>query len=930
VSTACPDPNRIAELAQGLAPGDDRAALEEHVAHCVDCRQLLTALAHSSLARVAPAREALGRGAGVGRYVILNLIGSGTMGAVYSAYDPELDRKVALKVLHVDSGQDRLVAEARAMARLSHPNVVPVLDLGAEQGRVYLAMEFVEGITLDQWLQKRRRSPRAIVRALIEAGRGLAAAHAAGLAHRDFKPENVLVGIGRDKRVRVTDFGLARIAQAEAGTPELDGTPAYMAPEQFRKLRAGPAADQFSFCVVLWEALFLQAPFDPGNPPTIDRLADEVLAGRVRSPPPRHSVPAWLRRVLVRGLQPNPDDRFPSLEALLEALGRDPASGPRRFAVASLALLLAAVSAGAYRVLSDRRPLCQGAEQRLAGIWDGPTREKVRAALLATRLPYAQFTWNSIERTLEDYSRDWVAMQTDACEATRVRGEQSQEVLDLRTGCLSQRLSELKASTEFFENGGDDGVERAIQVAAGLSSLSGCADLEALKAPLRSPAAAANRLEVDAVRAELATAKVLERSGRSAQGLPLAQRAVDRAQASGYLPLEAEALAQLGSLQRLSRTDNAAAEASLEEAFYTAQRARHDAVAARSAAQLVAWVGEDLHRSAEAERWARVATAVLDRTGGDPEAQALLDESLGDLFTRAGKAEEALAEYRKALALDEKVLGAEHPTIARLQNQIGDALGRIGRFEEAIAANRRALAICEKAFGPNHPDTASAHDHLGGCLFEQGRTVEAVAEHRRALSIREQALGPEHPLVAMSHSNLSRAIGSGGHEESIAEARRAIEIWEKHQGFEADVANCHANLGAILHDQGKDQDAAAELRRASQILKTLSGPEHPRIAIILENLGLRLVELKEYDAALECLLRAITILEAGAPTPVRLAGCRYAVALAMWGLNKDRARAASLARTAREELAPIHGQEGKVAEIDAWLASHRGGKERHP
>ena len=264
----------------------------------------------------------------LGRYVVTGTLGSGGMGDVYEAHDPDLDRKVAIKLLHARSSSLRLVREARALARLAHPNVVAVHDVGTFEGRSFVAMELVDGTTLRAWMDERPRPWREVLDMFSHAGQGLAAAHAAGLVHRDFKPENVM--IGRDGRVRVLDFGIVgsaptdgeEVAFAAAGAdPDrmtveggIMGTPAYMAPEQFRSEEVDARADQFGFCVALWEALHAARPFAGDN---LRALTHWVLTGTIEEPPPGRAAPSWLRRLLVRGLSVDKEARYPSMDALL-------------------------------------------------------------------------------------------------------------------------------------------------------------------------------------------------------------------------------------------------------------------------------------------------------------------------------------------------------------------------------------------------------------------------------------------------------------------------------------------------------------------------------------------------------------------------------------------------------------------------------------
>jgi eukaryotic-like serine/threonine-protein kinase len=297
----------------------------------------------------------LERGDVLGRYFILDRLGSGGMGIVYAAYDPELDRKVAIKLLRpgragAEAGA-RLLREAQAMARLSHPNVLAVHDVGTFGDQVFVAMELVDGADLRQWLAASPRSEREVLDVFLKAGRGLAAAHAAGLVHLDFKPANVLVG--RDGRVRVADFGLA---QAEGGEESGGaGTRGYMAPEQLTSQPVDARTDQFSFCVSLYEALYGARPFAPDS-------------FEVEDSPPGSRVPIRLRRLLLRGLAPDPAGRFASMDDLLAALENDPRPVRRRWAM-TLALTAVVGSAllGLGWIWRERAQVCR---ERRRGWWE--------------------------------------------------------------------------------------------------------------------------------------------------------------------------------------------------------------------------------------------------------------------------------------------------------------------------------------------------------------------------------------------------------------------------------------------------------------------------------------------------------------------------------------------------------------------------------
>jgi serine/threonine protein kinase len=341
---SCPDENTLACFMQGLLPEVERASVEQHLDTCRNCASVLVAIGRAvSQGETAPYRalargdDDVGPGRMISRYQILEPIDRGGMGAVFAARDPALDRVVALKILHERS--ERLLREARALARLPHPNVVAVYDVGEELGRPFIAMELVRGTSLTLWLQEKPRAWEEVLRAFVQAGRGLAAAHRAGILHRDFKPDNVLVG--RDGRVRVTDFGLARHVTAEPspdsrgsprpgqpdhgtlGSPSLTragtilGTPAYMPPEQLRAEVIDARADQFSFCVALHEALYGARPYAAGSLPELRRLHDSRLP--LRRPPPG-AVPSWVFPVIAKGLSVDRHRRHRTMDDLLEEL----------------------------------------------------------------------------------------------------------------------------------------------------------------------------------------------------------------------------------------------------------------------------------------------------------------------------------------------------------------------------------------------------------------------------------------------------------------------------------------------------------------------------------------------------------------------------------------------------------------------------------
>ena len=338
-----------------------------------------------------------------GRYVVLSRLGAGGMGEVFAAWDPELDRRVALKRLQVDDGREahraRLIREAQAMARLRHPNVVAVHDVGSRKGEVFIAMEFVDGQTLRQWT-KDEHTWQQTVDVYVQAARGLAAAHAEGLVHRDFKPDNAMVD--REGRVQVLDFGLVAavgdVSEERRPRPDEDdplttpltatgtlmGTPAYMAPEAFEGGTVDARSDQFALCVGLFEALHGHRPFAGAS---FAVLYQRVTGGKLE-PESDRMVPPWLKQVVRRGLSTDPDDRFASMDDLIAALGQDPGRTRRRRVVMSMGALVVTSAVGAAWWVSgapERR--CADADAPVSEVWNDARRADLAAAFVATGLP---------------------------------------------------------------------------------------------------------------------------------------------------------------------------------------------------------------------------------------------------------------------------------------------------------------------------------------------------------------------------------------------------------------------------------------------------------------------------------------------------------------------------------------------------------------
>jgi tetratricopeptide (TPR) repeat protein len=860
---SCPDETALVGFLEGRL---DRAAVAEvdaHLASCAACREVLAAVAPAVLAQgsqldemgatrapVAPAAPPTGvlpRGAAVGRYVILGLVGRGGMGDVYAAYDPELDRKIALKLLndgHSGSGspspsRGRLLKEAKSIARLTHPNVVVVHDAGTIDHRVFIAMEFVEGQTLGAWLGGRPRTWSEVREIFLSAGRGLAAAHAARIVHRDFKPQNVMVA--NDGAVRVMDFGLASdsddtedhgpvkldhhqvvdfastTALALTRTGSLVGTPAYMAPEQFRGEAADARTDQFSFCVSLYEALCGERPFATDS---LAVLMEAVVAGRLRDSSQRARLPAWLRKVLLRGLANKRDHRFPAMEDLLAALARDPARQRRRVMVGvGLAGLLLAGGALSQRALQrSDATACRNPGARLAEVWETPEssagasrprRDAGRAAFLATGAPHAAALWDRTAAILDGYSKRWTAMYSEACEATHVRGDQSAEVLDLRMDCLNHNRESLRALTDLLATADTSLVGDAIDAANALPDVGRCADVAVLRAVVPPPRDPAVREQVESVRKRAAEARALADARRWKEGRAKALSLSAEAERLGYEPLVAEVSALLGYCIGMTGDAKLGAE-HYERALWAAEATRHDEVAAEASVMLVGFVGYNLERLEEGERWARLAEAILERMGpGHERLQGWLAQNRGLTRMVAGQLTAAERDLRTAVTLKRKADGGDSPDVARSLDGLANVNARRGDFAAAVDLTDQARVIFEQSYGPEHILVGLGYSNRCEYLNGLGRYQEALDSCQRAMAILGPALGRDHLWLGYALTATGNAlIGLRRASEALAPLRRAVEIRKRVEFSSAERGETWFALARAQWDAGTDRAAA--------------------------------------------------------------------------------------------------------------------------
>ncbi|WP_428261540.1 protein kinase domain-containing protein [Haliangium sp.] len=736
----------------------------------------------------------------LGRFVILGRLGQGGMSVVYDAYDPKLDRRVALKLLgggHGRRGHGRLLREARALARLSHPNVVPVHEVGELDEKVFLVMELVEGQDLRAWAEAAPRSWREVVEVYRQAGAGLAAAHALGLVHRDFKPGNAV--IGADGRVRVIDFGLVREHRDDsAGDPapepppgdgstpapepafdataltEADtilGTPAYMSPEQFESAEVGPASDQFSFCAALYEALWGGQAYQGRD---WHKRREEVLAGRLREPGKGARVPGWLWPIVGRGLQRDPDQRHPSMAALVEALGRDPAQARRRRLLAVAALALVAVTAASLWKAGDSAAVCTGGADQLAAVWSWGQRQRVASAIRGVGGAYAEEVLARVYAALGDYGRGWVSMHHEACMAHR-RGEQSNELLDRRMACLDRRLQAFDSAVEVLSETDADTLANAVQVSLELPAIDVCADPDALLAEVPPPQDPATVEAVAKLRRRLARVDALEAAGRYQDALTVAQAAGADAGDLEYPPVTAEALVAEGRML-LHTGSFEAAIAPLTRASRIAAGEGMSALAVEAIARQI-FVEAQVSRGygdgrSDVLRLLPLADALSQHAADRGFARALLFNNAGVLHMHRGDSDEARGAF-------------EH---ARTIVQEGWPNGQAPLELLAIGRNLAMLT-----------DSAAERDRL------LGETIEILAEE----------LGPEHPLTL--YHRLSLGVYS---ESPLAGYEILAPTCALYQRYHAERAGeldeCLYYLGFVAAELGRDPEELAAWRALAE------------------------------------------------------------------------------------------------------------------
>lgn len=848
----CLDENELVAFGDGALTGPALERAAQHLRGCEACRAVLSSIYEAAGERRKDADRlqsgaallpgsvvaTLAPGTLIGRYRVERVRGQGGMGVVYEATDPQLARKVALKFLRhaTAASTSQVLQEAQALARISHPNVVPVFDVGTYDGHVFIAMEFIEGATLGEWLAT---GPAAeeVLAAFLQAGEGLAAAHDAGIVHRDFKPANVLRR--SDGRVYVTDFGLAVVQATQAAdADDRPGTPAYMAPEQLAGRPVDARADQFAFCASLTEALTRVRPYGGDTPRArLEAIERGALGVEVKQ------IPLGLGPALRRGLEADPSRRFPDLRAALASLRPRPRSRAGLAVIAVGALLVALAG---YAV-SRPAPCVPGAD-RLATTWSAGERANVRRAISRPAKPWSDDLATSLTSALDGWASEWSHAYDDACAATHVRHEQSERLLDLRMACLERRRVEFAAVTNALASLDEKSADTASTLVRGLRSLSACGDARRLESSAQT-LTERGRLEAQALQPRVSQLKVLHDAGNLAAGWALAEELLTTLGSVEALSVQAEGWFWAGSLQ-LKLGQPARARELLSKALTTASVNHDDELIIRSLCQLLEVASSRLHDVALSKEYRELLAVARAREPLEHELEAIIENQLGlaaftegdlpkalehfraarDHYTHVtgpsaknalrtinnaavilshlGKPAEALTELQAVRALIGAELGEGHPDVGRAEVNLGVMFNDLKRYDEALPHFAAARQNFERAYGPSHVELAAVHNNLGDTWLGLDRPADSLNAFEQALSLREAALGPDHLKLA------GDLVGIGTALLALHREADAVTPLERALTLRARDAASPGELGRVEALLARAQPAASPRRHA--------------------------------------------------------------------------------------------------------------------
>ncbi len=846
-----------------------------------------------------PQADAAARSASLGdsealRYLIIGTLGRGGMGLVHRAYDPVLEREVALKEVRgrqlEAASAEGLMREARTMAKLSHPNVVAVYDVQqlpdvvgpSGHNVVVIVMELVDGETLSRWLSRQPRRWIEIVARFRAAGQGLAAAHEAGILHRDVKPSNIMLPAGTGVLAKITDFGIAVSGPEDSSRETKSGTPHYQPPEQLSGERATAASDQYAFCLALREALTGARVFE----------GPSTLEDKRRGPPawPSGATPRRVMAAIDRGLAPDPSDRWPNMTSLLLRLS------PRPWYARPAALAIVGIGSGALSLavasqMTDEPAVandpCGGASRLIAEVWSPARARAAGAAFRETRLQAADESWARAEEELDGYAKTWAVEHEAACRASAVFHQQSSEALDLRMACLQEARASMLAAVELFEHADPRAVLATNRVLDALPSLQPCSDVLGLREERGS---APSTLAPAALEAQRALARA--QTQRIALNLEATEAELDTAQEklgeASHPSLEIELLRQRGFLLSESGAFDEAIE-TRERALALAQSVRRWPDVSKEATALVRLWSANKREPAQARRYEGLALHLA--TTPALRVEALL--ALSWVRTVENDHEAALGMLEDAFATAQASQAPNFSTMLVIEQRLTQTFTLLGEFDRAEATIERALKRAIEHFGPSSQQVSHLRIGLGRAYNATGRPDLALEHSQLALAFILDTRGAVSPLhIAATEIDVATTLtDTARYSEAIDQADQALARLQPLHTQAARAAAAHATqakaAGVFAHGSGDVLEALRLQEDALERVGELVGRDSPEYDQGRWTLGQYLLGAGDYAQAEHHLRESLTALAAKAgPDHPAVRGRQYAVTVAR-AMNGD-------------------------------------------
>jgi tetratricopeptide (TPR) repeat protein len=973
VVTPCPTDDVLGALVHQALEEAEVARVTSHLDDCATCRQVVIAAVRGGVAptiaigtpTLEPGirAEASGPriGSKLGRYELRVLLGAGGMGRVYEAYDAELDRAIALKIMRPElsgtSGTlaERLVRESRIMAKLAHPALITVYDVGKLGAAVFIAMELIRGETLGAYVRRKRPGWREVVGLLERAAYGLAAAHDAGIIHRDFKPENVLVAITGSavSRVVVTDFGVA-CSFGDADDPASSrrpsavdltatgvtvGTPAYMAPEQLDGDEVDHRADVFAFAVSAWELLFGARPF-------AGKTVEEIRVAMLEPPRAlRSGVPDRVVRALERGLAIDPADRWPDMASFARALV-PPVRKTRALAIGAVGLALVGggiAGAGVFGGASEPEDPCLRSARWLATDYDA------RLPQLRTKLAGDKHA-TAVLASLDQAAKTWRETHRATCRADRDPPQAANTA-----GCLEARRLELAAVVDDLIL---DGPRHARIMAELASPATSCASPAPAYLVARVPADPVLRRKVTAIRHRAFDAEAARDRGDFPTAIKETTQLATESLAV-WPNLHAEVLYLLGtSLGQGGDVTKGAT--TMREAAALAERVHHGYIAANAWIQLIQTATADEGDPVRALEYAAYADAAVERIGRPVATATLLEYSRGAALVAAERPLDGEAAFRKGIEL---ARGGAPELMPELIQGLGFVYEDQARFADAAKSYREALVEFAKQPTQAPQTEITFRTRLAFCLAMLGDDA-AEAEGRRALDLATKVLGAdnlERALTLASFAQVLRQLGrldealveahaattqvakvSGRKTERYAETlyleaevlldltryreantafTRACDIIEDLAGENEIHQGCENRRAFTLSKLGKHTEALAIVDDALEDLEEMYGVAHVEVANAYLIRGMIRHALGRDDDAVLDLEVAYSVFDEYIHDAGSIAATEFALGQALW--KKEPKRARELVETAINGFAPQSAWNATRSEAIAWLAKRR-------